>query len=83
MSQPLERLMEQRAPYRHSGRAEDCLFPCQGADRHLLAVAPILSGGDIAGAVAVLSADKNARPGPEVERVVAVSAAFLARQLEE
>ena len=83
VSQPLERLMEQRAPYRHSGRAEDCLFPCQGADRHLLAVAPILSGGDIAGAVAVLSADKNARPSAEVERVVAVSAAFLARQLEE
>ena len=83
VSQPLERLMEQRTLYRHSGRAEDCLFPCPGADRHLLAMAPILSGGDVAGAVAVLSDDKAARPSAETDRVVSVSAAFLARQLEE
>ena len=83
VSQPLERLMEQRTLYRHSGRAEDCLFPCPGADRHLLAMAPILSGGDVAGAVAVLSDDKAARPSTETDRVVSVSAAFLARQLEE
>lgn len=83
VSQPLEQVMEQRSAFRHSGRAEDCLFPCQGAGRHLLAAAPILSGGDMAGAVAVLAEDKTARPSAETDRVVAVTAAFLARQLEE
>lgn len=83
VSQPLEQLMEARQPYRHSGRPEGCIFPCEGVDRHLMMAVPIIAGGDVIGAVATLSEDKRRTPTAETEKVLAVAAAFLAKQMEE
>ena len=62
VSIPLERIMDRRKPFWHSGKAEECVFPCEGSDKHILGACPLLAGGDVAGAVLLLSADKSARP---------------------
>lgn len=49
VSIPLEKLMHARRVYLHTGRAEDCQFPCEGAARHIHIAAPIIAAGDVAG----------------------------------
>ena len=75
-------LSNARRAYLHSGRAEDCLFPCEGAARHIHMAVPIISAGDVAGAVALLSDEKSAVPSAEEQKALAIAAAFLAKQME-
>lgn len=83
VSIPLEKIMNQRKPFWHSGKAEDCIFPCEGAAKHILGACPLVAGGDVAGAVLLLSADKTARPGPSEQAALQIAAAFLAKQVED
>ena len=82
VSIPLERIMDRRKPFWHSGKAEECVFPCEGSDNHILGACPLLAGGDVAGAVLLLSADKSARPGEPERAALQIAAAFLAKQVE-
>ena len=82
VSIPLERIMDRRKPFWHSGKAEECVFPCEGSDKHILGACPLLAGGDVAGAVLLLSADKSARPGEPEQAALQIAAAFLAKQVE-
>ena len=82
VSIPLERIMDRRKPFWHSGKAEECVFPCEGSDKHILGACPLLAGGDVAGAVLMLSADKSARPGEPEQAALQIAAAFLAKQVE-
>ena len=82
VSIPLEKLMHSRRGYLFSGRAEDCLFPCEGAARHILAAYPILASGDVCGAVALLADDRSAAPAAEDQKATAIAACFLAKQME-
>ena len=82
VSIPLEKLMHARRVYLHSGRAEDCQFPCEGAARHIHIAVPIIAAGDVAGAVALLSDEKSAVPSAEEQKALAIAAAFLAKQME-
>ena len=83
VSIPLERIMDRRKPFWHSGKAEECVFPCEGADKHILGACPLLAGGDVAGAVLLLSADKSARPGESEQAALQIAASFLAKQVED
>ncbi len=83
VSQPLEKVMENRRPFMHTGRPEDCIFPCEGVARHVLMAVPIIASGDVIGAVLTLAEDKRRTPDAEAEKVLAVAAAFLAKQMEE
>ncbi len=83
ISQPLEKLMEARKPYQSSGAPEKTLLPCEGAPRVLLCAAPVLAGGDVTGAVGLLTEDRTACPEDAQCKAVAVAAAFLAKQMEE
>ena len=83
VSAPLERVMEERRAFYHSGRAAECLFPCEGSARHVLAAAPIVAAGDVVGAVGLLSEQKAAAPAPEQCKAVEIAATFLAKQMEE
>ena len=83
VSIPLERIMDRRKPFWHSGKAEECVFPCEGADKHILGACPLLAGGDVAGAVILLSADKSARPGESEQAALQIAASFLAKQVED
>ena len=82
VSIPLERIMDRRKPFWHSGKAEECVFPCEGSDKHILGACPLLAGDDVAGAVLLLSADKSARPGEPERAALQIAAAFLAKQVE-
>lgn len=82
VSIPLERIMDRRKPFWHSGKAEECVFPCEGSDKHILGACPLLAGGDVAGAVLLLSADKSTRPGEPEQAALQIAAAFLAKQVE-
>ena len=83
ISQPLEKLMEARKPYQSPGTPEKTLLPCEGAPRVLLCAAPVLAGGDVTGAVGLLTEDRTACPEDAQCKAVAVAAAFLAKQMEE
>lgn len=83
VSIPLERIMERRKPFWHSGKAEDCVYPCEGADKHILAACPLLAGGDVAGAVLLLAADRSACPAQAEQAALQIAAAFLAKQVED
>ncbi|EDP23049.1 putative stage V sporulation protein T [Faecalibacterium prausnitzii M21/2] len=83
ISQPLEKLMEARKPYQSPGAPEKTLLPCEGAPRVLLCAAPVLAGGDVTGAVGLLTEDRAACPEDAQCKAVAVAAAFLAKQMEE
>ena len=75
VSQPLEKLMDSRKPYQSPGAPEKTLLPCEGAPRVLLCAAPVLAGGDVTGAVGLLTEDRAACPDDAQCKAVAVAAA--------
>ena len=83
ISQPLEKLMDSRKLYASGGDPEKALLPCEGAQRALLCVCPIIAAGDVTGAVGLLTEDRAAQPDAAQEKAAAVAAAFLAKQMEE
>ena len=83
ISQPLEKLMDARRPYRNEGEPDRALMPCEGAARVLLCAVPIIAAGDVAGAVGLRTEDRTATPDEAQCKAVSVAAAFLAKQMEE
>lgn len=83
VSAPLERMMEARKPYAHSGNVQDCLFACEGTGKHILMGDSILANGDVVGAVLLLSEEKSQTPTPEEHKAILIATGFLARQMEE
>ena len=83
VDQPLEKLMDSRKLYSSGGDPEKALLPCEGAQRALLCVCPIIAAGDVTGAVGFLTEDRAAQPDAAQEKAAAVAAAFLAKQMEE
>lgn len=83
ISIPLEKIMDARKPFYHGGRADECVFPCEGATRHILIACPIIAAGDVTGAVLLLCDDRAITPSPEDQKAIAIAAGFLAKQMEE
>ena len=81
-SQELERLMEQRKNYRYK-EGETRIRASEGSDKyHLGVAAPILSQGDLMGAVLLLMGE-NGVPMQESDQKLAQTVAnFLGKQLE-
>lgn len=81
VSAQLENMMEQRRPYvtRLGGQP---LVAVEGAARVIGAAAPILSSGDVVGAVCLLQSESGAVPGEGDIKMVQVAAAFLGKQQE-
>ena len=83
ISPELEDMMESRASVilgQSKGEAQPAL---EGFDRLGYIVVPILSGGDITGAVVMLSSDDGALPNETDISLTRVAAAFLGKQMEE
>lgn len=81
VSPELEELMEQRRQYFSDGNGET-LCPVEGMSQPSLAASPILSAGDVTGAVAFLSSDHK-QSATELQRsLVTAAAQFLGRQVE-
>ncbi len=83
VGQPLEKLMHTRKSYMHTGSPEQCIYPCEGAAKFLCAASPIILGGDVVGAVVLLSDAKSTPASAAQMQSISISAAFLAKQMEE
>ena len=81
VSPELEALMEERRQYYADGSAKP-LCPVEGMPQPSLAAVPILSSGDVTGAVAFLSGSDAQSPTETQKSLATAAAQFLGRQLE-
>ena len=83
VSRGLEQIMDSRRTYVWNGSEADRLWPCEGASRLLALACPIVAAGDVAGAVCVLGALPALPVTSDGVKAAELTAALLARQLEE
>lgn len=83
VSQGLEDYLEHRTSYFLTSEESKRVAPVEGVDRTAIACVPIISSGDVTGAVALL-AQSNDSVATEVQTNLAQAAAqFLGKQTEE
>jgi len=83
LSPALEEILEQRKSYEYTTAGDHALYPVEGIRAHALAVAPIISNGDVSGAVAFV-AEKDSECATMKQALLAKTAAlFLGKQIEE
>lgn len=78
----LEELMESRGQYYKTADSMDRFFGAEGVDRAAIAAVPIISAGDITGAVVYLETDGVSAVTDLQKSLINASAQFLARQIE-
>ena len=77
----LEELMENRQIHIKTEKVPS-MSAIEGYSRQAQVVYPIIYGGDVSGAIAVLENDKNELPSETDIKLVQVAAAFLGKQME-
>jgi len=82
VSHALEQIMENRKDYTAEKNSENML-PVEGLDRSALVACPVISMGDVVGAVLLLANDNNAVPTETEIKLTQVAAAFLGKQMDE
>ena len=80
VSGALEDVMNSRRLYSAQGEQHPAL---DGVDRNMLLAAPIISAGDVTGAVVMLSTDSSTTPTESDVKLISVAAGFLGKQMEE
>lgn len=83
VSQGLEEFLEHRKNYIYSGAADTKVFPVEGIDRPAIACTPIVSSGDVTGAVAFLAQNNESVANEVQKNLIQAAAQFLGRQIEE
>jgi len=83
ISNALEELLENRKNYSYSSKNENRIMPVEGISRHALAIFPIISTGDVTGAVAILSNDNDSLSTDSLSSLAQTAALFLGKQVEE
>ncbi len=82
IARPLERIMEHRSTYT-ANRDGEQLMPCEGCNHPILVASPVVTAGDVIGAVGLLTPDGTAKPSSEQVLAVELSAELLAKQMDE
>ncbi|MBQ9415199.1 MAG: AbrB/MazE/SpoVT family DNA-binding domain-containing protein [Clostridia bacterium] len=83
LSPALEDLMESRQPY-IAPKGGAILAPIEGSERRITVCAPIVTNGDVIGAVCLLQSDEKSPPPTEGDiRLVQVAASFLGKQMDD
>ena len=82
VSQQAEELMEQRSKFVASADVKP-LYPLEGVDRSAVVFVPIISSGDISGAVIILESENLKLANETHEKLCMVAAEFLSKQMEE
>lgn len=82
VSSQLEDLMESRKNYVASKDNENEFFPIEGVDRAAFAASPIVSSGDVSGAVLLLS-NGQGNVSESDSKLCTVASAFIGKQMEE
>lgn len=81
VSQGLEEFLEHRKNYVYTG-GDTKVFPVEGVDRPAIACTPILSEGDVTGAVAFLAANNDSVANEVQKNLIQAAAQFLGKQIE-
>lgn len=81
VTKSLEELMENRQIHIKTDKVPS-MIPIEGYDKPAQVVYPIIYGGDVSGAVALMEGDKNEIPSESDIKLVQVAAAFLGKQME-
>ena len=77
----LESLMDARTPYTPQGTSEEKVFPVEGAQLPAACVFPIISAGDLNGAVVLMSKEDGSVPGEWQMKPAEAAAGFLGSQI--
>ena len=80
ISPALEELLESRKSYASEGTSQ--LAPVEGIDKSAIAVFPIISSGDITGAVAFMENSDNKKATDQHKMLAQAAAMFLGKQIE-
>ncbi len=83
VSNSLEDLLENRKSYLYTSNSDQKMLPVEGINRHALAVFPIISTGDVTGAVACLANDAESVVTDNQSILAQTAAMFLGKQIEE
>ena len=83
VSPELEELVESRASFFKGVSSGESPKVLEGFDRTASVVVPILSAGDLTGAVIMLTPDDGVNPTDTDTSLAKVAAAFLGKQMEE
>ena len=78
----LEELMESRGQYYCPDGSCNNFFPAEGVNRTAIAAVPVITAGDVSGAVVFLSSDKAAEVTDLQKSLINAAAQFLSRQIE-
>ena len=78
----LEELMESRGQYFCPDGNSNNFYPAEGVERTAIAAIPIITSGDIMGAVAFLSSEKNTEVTDLQKSLINAASQFLGRQIE-
>ena len=78
----LEELMENRGQFFCPDGSTNNFFPAEGVDRTAIAALPIITAGDVSGAVAFLTSEKCTEVTDLQKSLINAAAQFLARQIE-
>ncbi|MBE6838581.1 MAG: AbrB/MazE/SpoVT family DNA-binding domain-containing protein [Ruminococcus sp.] len=82
VSQGLEEIIEARRVYVYKS-GEGKVYPVEGVDRPAIACAPILTSGDVTGAVAFLATGGEPVATEVHANLIQAAAQFLGKQIEE
>lgn len=82
ISNALEELLEKRDSFSMTDADGSALRPIEGMSNRALAITPIISQGDVAGAVAFVENDTNRRADERQIMLTKAAAMFLGKQIE-
>lgn len=83
ISPALEDILENRKSYIFGGDHTTQIMPVEGVGRHAVAASPIISSGDVIGAVAILSNENTTKGDDHLLTLSKAAAMFLGKQIEE
>lgn len=83
ISEALEQLIENRKSYTADRVSAGNFFPVEGTDKSAATAYPIISGGDITGAVVLLLDEGAGLPDEADSKLVQAATAFLGKQNED
>lgn len=83
ISPALEELLESRKSFAFTDDSSRPLMPVEGIDKPALAVFPIISSGDVTGAVAFVANSDNKKADEQHKMLAQAAAMFLGKQIEE
>ena len=82
ISPALEDMLEQRKSYIFNQDENVCFYPVEGLEKIASVQYPIISAGDVCGAIMFLADDDAPEPTEVHNKLIQTAASFLGRQME-